>query len=55
MVAGLALGMTGAGCVQVSAPGKPIEINLNVTITQDVVVRLDDKAKSLIQQNPGIF
>jgi hypothetical protein len=44
-----------AGCVQVSAPDKPIEINLNINVTQEVVYRLDNEAKSLIQQNPGIF
>jgi hypothetical protein len=43
------------GCVNVSAPDKPIEINLNINITQEVVYRLDGEAKSLIQQNPGIF
>lgn len=49
----VALGAT--GCVNVTAPSKPIEINLNITITQDVVLKLDGQAKSLIQQNPGIF
>ena len=44
-----------AGCVNVSAPDKPIEINLNINVTQEVVYRLDNEAKSLIQQNPGIF
>lgn len=43
------------GCVQVSAPDKPIVINLNISITQEVVYRLDGEAKTLIQQNPGIF
>lgn len=43
------------GCVNVSAPDKPIEINLNINVTQQVVYRLDGEAKALIQQNPGIF
>ena len=43
------------GCVNVTAPDKPIEINLNINVTQEVVYRLDNEAKSLIQQNPGIF
>ena len=43
------------GCVNVSAPDKPIVINLNISITQEVVYRLDGEAKSLIQSNPGIF
>ena len=45
----------GSGCVNVTAPDKPIEINLNINVTQEVVYRLDNEAKSLIQQNPGIF
>lgn len=50
------MGMTPmAACVNVSAPNKPIEINLNINVTQEVVYRLDGEAKSLIQQNPGIF
>lgn len=43
------------GCVNVTAPDKPIVINLNISITQEVVYRLDGEAKTLIQQNPGIF
>ncbi len=43
------------GCVNVTAPNKPIEINLNINVTQEVVYRLDNEAKTLIQQNPGIF
>lgn len=44
-----------SGCINVTAPDKPIEINLNINVTQEVVYRLDGEAKSLIQQNPGIF
>jgi len=44
-----------AGCVQVSAPDKPIEINLNINIRQEVVVSLRDDARQLIQNNPGVF
>jgi len=43
------------GCVNVTAPDKPIVINLNISITQEVVYRLDTKAKAVIQENPGIF
>ena len=57
MVMGGVIGMVVAtsGCVNVTAPDKPIEINLNINVTQQVVYRLDNQAKSLIQQNPGIF
>jgi len=50
----LAAGMLPA-CVQVSAPERPIEINLNITIRQEVVVRLQQDAQELIQNNPGVF
>ena len=50
-----AIGGMAGGCVNVSAPDKPIVINLNISITQEVVYRLDGEAKALIQQNPGIF
>jgi hypothetical protein len=43
------------GCVNITAPDKPIEINLNISVTQEVVYRLDSEAKAVIQQNPGIF
>ncbi len=44
-----------AGCVQVAAPERPIEINLNINIRQEVVVRLQEDARELIQNNPGVF
>ena len=50
----LLVGLLG-GCVNVSAPDKPIVINLNINVTQEVVYRLDNDAKSVIKQNPGIF
>lgn len=49
------LGSLSAGCVQVSAPEKPIEINLNINIRQEVVVRLQQDVKNLIENNPGVF
>jgi len=44
-----------SGCVQVSAPDKPIEINLNINIRQEVVVRLQEDVRDLIKKNPGVF
>ncbi|MGH6782911.1 MAG: YnbE family lipoprotein [Sphingomonadaceae bacterium] len=44
-----------AGCIQVKAPDKPIEINLNVNVRQEVVVRLQQDAQQLIQENPELF
>jgi hypothetical protein len=51
----LMLAIAVGGCVNVTAPDKPIEINLNISVTQEVVYRLDNEAKTVIQQNPGIF
>jgi hypothetical protein len=51
----ISLGSLSAGCVQVAAPEKPIEINLNINIRQEVVVRLQQDVKNLIQENPGVF
>jgi hypothetical protein len=39
----------------VSAPDKPIEINLNVRIEQEVLVRLQRDVDELIRQNPDAF
>jgi hypothetical protein len=44
-----------SGCISLSTPDKPIEINLNVTIRQEVVVRLQKDVEQLIQQNPQAF
>lgn len=54
LAAGLGLTMLG-GCVQVAAPERPIEINLNINIRQEVVVRLQQDVRDLIQRNPGVF
>ncbi|NNM75475.1 YnbE family lipoprotein [Sphingomonas sp. ID1715] len=47
--------MVSAGCVQVSAPERPIEINLNVNVKQEVLVRLQRDAQQLIEENPELF
>jgi hypothetical protein len=44
-----------AGCVRVVAPDRPIEINLNVNIRQEVVVRLEGQARDLLEDNPDLF
>ena len=44
-----------ASCVSLKAPDKPIDINLNVTIKQEVVVRLQRDVEQLINQNPQAF
>ena len=44
-----------SSCISVKTPDKPIEINLNVTIKQEVLVRLQRDVEQLIQQNPQAF
>ena len=44
-----------SSCITVSPPDKPIEINLNVKIEQEVLVRLQRDVEQLIQQNPDAF
>ena len=43
------------GCVQIATPDKPIEINLNVNVKQEVVVRLQKDAQDFITDNPELF
>jgi hypothetical protein len=44
-----------SSCISVKAPDKPIDINLNVTIRQEVLVRLQRDVEQLINQNPQAF
>lgn len=52
------MALASAACtptVKVQAPDKPIMINLNVKIDQEVRVRLDKDIEALISENPAIF
>ena len=44
-----------SACVTVRSPDKPIEINLNVKIEQEVLVRLQRDVEQLIRDNPDTF
>lgn len=44
-----------SGCVQVTAPDKPIVINLNIAIRQEILYKLDAASKKVIEENPEIF
>ena len=44
-----------SSCISVKTPEKPIEVNLNVTIKQEVLVRLQRDVEQLINQNPQAF
>ncbi len=44
-----------SGCVSVSAPDKPIVIELNINIKQEVIYRLAADAANTVESNPDIF
>ena len=50
LLAGIAGAALLAGCVQVATPDRPIEVNLNINIRQEVVVRLQPDARELIER-----
>ena len=43
------------GCVTVNAPDKPIVIELNINIRQEVIYRLAADAGNTIEENQEIF
>ena len=51
----LGLGPATAACVRLTAPERPIEINLNINIRQEVLVKLERDVQDLINKNPGVF
>ena len=55
LAAGIAFVVPLNGCITVKAPDKPIDVNLNVNISQQVVVRLASDVQQMIQQNPQAF
>jgi len=58
MMAGMAGGMAGGllgGCITVNAPDKPIVIELNINIKQEVVYRLAADAGKTIEDHKDIF
>ena len=55
LAAGLAIAVALNGCISVTAPAKPIDVNLNINISQQVVVRLASDVQQMIQQNPQAF
>lgn len=58
-LARLAVGMAAilplTACITVRPPDKPIEVNLNVNIRQEVLVRLQQDVQQMIQKNPQAF
>ena len=44
-----------SGCISVNAPDKPIVIELNINIKQEVIYRLSADAANTIEKNRDIF
>jgi len=54
----VALTVTLGGCsptVKIQAPDKPIEINLNVKIEQEIRVHVERDVEELVRSKPGVF
>lgn len=57
-LAGAAIGVSVAACsptVRLEVPDKPIVINLNVRIEQEVRVKLERGVEEAVRTNPSIF
>ena len=59
VIGAAAMVLTGAmalsGCISVNAPDKPIVIELNINIKQEVIYRLAADAENTIEENSDIF
>ena len=56
MMAGVAILSAGlGGCINIAAPYKPIVIELNINIPQEVICRLAEDAANTIDENADIF
>lgn len=55
VAAGALLAALLGGCVTVKAPDKPIVIELNVNIRQEVIYRLAADARNTVESNRDIF
>jgi hypothetical protein len=54
LMAMLGCGLAG-GCISVMSPDKPIVIELNINIKQEVIYRLAPDVQKNIEANPEIF
>ena len=58
VAAGLGLMLALSACnptVKIEAPDKPIEINLNIKIDQQVRVKVDRELDDVLAKNPDLF
>lgn len=57
-IAALTAGLALAACqpsVKLEAPDKPIVINLNVKVEEEIRVRIDRDVEELLQENDALF
>ena len=54
-IAGALLVVACSPTIKVEAPDKPIVINLNVKIEQEVRIKVDKDVDNLVSSNPNIF
>ena len=52
---GAALMLPLAGCISVSPPDKPIEINLNIKIEQEVRIKVERDLEKVFTEDPELF
>jgi len=55
LTAGFFALLAACATVKVEAPDKPIEVNLNVNIKQEVLIKMDKEIQDLIANNPDLF
>ncbi len=55
VLAPLAAGLLACASVKVEGGEKPVEVNLNVNVSGEVLVRLEREIEDAIAQNPNIF
>ncbi len=58
MIAPLVLALSVMACsptVKVETPTEPITINLNINLSAEVVLKLEEAAQDDIAQNPNVF
>lgn len=55
LLAGAAMLMACTPTVRIEAPDKPIEINMNVNIKHEILVKVEKEVEKLFDENKGLF
>lgn len=51
----MAMMLTGCLRVQVATPDKPININMNVKIEHEILIKADKQVEDLLKENSDLF